>query len=325
MKTKHLFIFMLPLIISWQCSSPSQNTNNKMNGKHFDQIIVFGDGLSDMGQWGKLTDYRYPPSSAGFFESRWTNGPTWVEYFAADLGLNLGMENNLALGGATTGFYNINEPIKPLLGLGADVSLPGMLAQVQQYLTDHPVIGTKTLVVLWAGGHDIGSYLDFGQPDLGQYPPANNFRTAVEMLARAGARHFFIGTMPDMGYTPVYFGTSKQQEASALCRALNEGLAALAAEAEGTETHIYLFDGAGVFAKIAAMPSEYGIEYLDAYLPYEIIDFNNPLAEPTVRIPNKEKGLDPDLFMNWWAVSASRKVHKIIADEAIDFLNTKLQ
>jgi hypothetical protein len=49
----------------------------------------------------------------------------------------------------------------------------------------------------------------------------------------------------------------------------------------------------------------------------------NPLEKNNVTIPNKEKGMDPDEFMNWWAVSASAKVHQIIAGEAIRFVKSK--
>ncbi|MDX1902908.1 MAG: hypothetical protein SFU27_02020 [Thermonemataceae bacterium] len=56
--------------------------------KIFTNIVVFGDGLNDMGQWGRLTNFRYPPSEVGFYESRWTNGKTWVEHFAQSLNLH---------------------------------------------------------------------------------------------------------------------------------------------------------------------------------------------------------------------------------------------
>lgn len=53
----------------------------------FSGIVVFGDDLNDMGKWGKLTNYRYPPTYKGFFESPWTNGRVWVEHFAEALHL----------------------------------------------------------------------------------------------------------------------------------------------------------------------------------------------------------------------------------------------
>jgi phospholipase/lecithinase/hemolysin len=133
-----------------------------MEKLQFTNIIVIGDGLNDMGKWGKLTNFKYPPAEAGFYESRWTNGRVWVEHFADSLGLPMSLQNNFAMGGATTGFYNINEPMKTALRLNEKTPLLGMLAQVQTYLATNPNIDDKTLFVLWAGGHDIGTYLEYG-------------------------------------------------------------------------------------------------------------------------------------------------------------------
>ncbi len=290
-------------------------------GHQFNSITVFGDGLSDMGRWGQLTDLLYPPAHLGFFESRWTNGKTWVEHFAEGLGLPISLQNNYAIGGATSGVYNINEPLRQALKLGDNVKLEGMLAQVQTYLSGNPKIDNKALFVLWAGGHDIGNYLEYGQPDVQLYPPADNYGYAIDLLVKAGAKNVFVGTMPDMGYSPGYFGTPKQAEASQLCRELNEGLGKIAARYQGTNVHFFLFDGAGVFTKVGMNPAAYGIKYTEAYLPVNAIDFSNPLAKTTVLIPNKEKGLNPDEFMNWWAVSASARVHRIIGEEALVFIN----
>ena len=291
-----------------------------MTKSRFSDIVVFGDGLSDMGQWGQLTHYRYPPAELGFFESRWTNGKTWVEHFAEGLGLPISLQNNYAMGGATTGLYNINEPLRQALRLDDKVRLNGMLAQVQTYLAGNPAIGDKTLFVLWAGGHDIGNYLEYGQPDLQRYPPAGNYAQAIDLLVKSGAKNILAGTMPDMGFSPGYFGTPKQAEASQLCLELNEGLHNIAGQYQGDVLRLLVFDGAGVFAKVGMSPAAYGIKYTEAYLPYEVIDFAHPLAKTTAAIPNKEKGLNPDEFMNWWAVSASARGHRVIGEEALAFV-----
>lgn len=325
MKNYNITILSIIMIVVMTACNNSNNKTENMEQKQFTTIAVFGDGLSDMGQWGKLTNFKYPPASVGFYESRWTNGKTWVEYFTDSLGLELSLDNNFAMGGATTGLYNINEPLKPLLGLDSTIALNGMLAQVQKYLASKPKIDEQTLCVLWAGGHDIGNYLEYGQPDLKQYPPSENYRAAIDLLINAGVKNIFLGTMPDMGFTPMYFGTEKQQQASQLCNSLNEGLKNIEIEYSKKAINIYLFDGASVFAKVGQNPEEYGIEFTEAYLPYDIIDFSNPMTHPTKKIINKEKGLNPDLFMNWWAVSASAKVHTIIANEAVKFINSKKQ
>ncbi len=316
-----LMVFTVLSVIFFGCETVKQARKMEQN---FSGIVVFGDGLNDMGKWGELTNYQYPPAEVGFYESRWTNGKVWVEHFAESLELPISLDNNFAMGGATTGLYNINEPLKPVLKLDDKTPLLGMLAQVQTYLSSNPKIDDNTLFVLWAGGHDIGNYLEYGQPDLAQYPPANNYKQAIELLVKAGAKNIFVGTMPDMGYSPGYFGTDKQAKASELCQNLNNGLQEIEDGYKNTPVKFFKFDGAAVFTKVGMNPSEYGIKYTDAYLPMNIINFMNPLKKTNIVIPNKDKGLNPDEFMNWWAVSASAKVHRIIADEAVRFtLNNK--
>lgn len=54
----------------------------------YSKFVVFGDGLSDQGRWGPLTDFRYPPSPP-FAGGRWTGGPTWIEHLSALSGVPL--------------------------------------------------------------------------------------------------------------------------------------------------------------------------------------------------------------------------------------------
>lgn len=318
MNTKSVLFLWLAMLFVAACNT--SKTDKKMEQK-FSAIVVFGDGLNDMGKWGKITNFKYPPAEVGFLESRWTNGKVWVEHFAESLNLPISLENNFAMGGATTGLYNINEALKPALQLDEKTPLLGMLAQVQTYLATNPKIEDKTLFVLWAGGHDIGNYLEYGQPDLAQYPPAGNYKQAIELLVKAGAKNIFVGTMPDMGYSPGYFGTDKQAKASELCQNLNKGLDEIEKNYQNTAVKFYKFDGAGIFSKVGMNPAQYGIKYTEAYLPMDIINFMKPLEKTNIAIPNKEKGLHPDEFMNWWAVSASAKVHKIIAEEAVKYVS----
>lgn len=320
----YLQIVLLFVLISVVVAA--QNNNLSKSSKGINKIIVFGDGLSDMGRWGKLTNYKYPPADAGFFESRWTNGKVWVEHLADELNIRLTFDENFALGGATTGYYNINESLRQALQLDSTIKLNGMLGQVAEYLSSNPKVDDRTLFVLWAGGHDIGSYLDYGQPDLAKYPPAENFKQAVSMLVEAGAKYFMIGTMPDMGYTPIYFGTELQEKASKLCAKLNDGIENIITSYQNSDVKLIKIDGAKIFFEVGMNPAKFGFKFLEPYLPLNIINFSNPLEKTNVEIPNKEKGLNPDEFMNWWAVSASAKMHKIIADEAIkifkeNFLN----
>lgn len=319
---KHLFSCIIALFLSAILFSQTSKSR-KMESKKILSIVVFGDGLNDMGRWGKMTNYQYPPAAHGFYESRWTNGKVWVELLAEKLKLKIDLTNNLAMGGATTGYYNINEPLRGSLQLNESVKLEGMLAQVNSYLQSKPTISENTLFVLWAGGHDIGNYLEYGQPDLIKNPPAANYSTAISLLVKNGAKNIMFGTMPDMGYTPVYFGTEKQTRASELCNQLNQGLDQIVLNYNAQSVRIIKLDGAKIFTEVGMNAAKYGFRYTEPFLPYNIIDFSNPLKKVEISIPNKEKGLNSDEFMNWWAVSASAKMHQIIADRAFETLTIK--
>lgn len=280
------------------------------------KLIVFGDGLSDQGRFGALTQNRYPPSPP-FLEGRWTNGLTWVEILAQRLNIPLNAADNWAQGGATTGVYNINEPLRQALGLSADAPIRGVLAQVDAALTQNPQLDQNALYVVWAGGHDFGSYLDYGMPDVVAYPPAANIQAALEKLANAGARNFILGNMPDLGSTPAYYGTEKGSLATRLIAEYNQGLANAANQLRQTYgAIIFLFDAVSIFTEIAMAPQNFGIKYIaEAYLPMEYINFANPLA-PAQPLPQNRQGQSPEEYMTFWAVAAGSVVHRTLGERA---------
>jgi phospholipase/lecithinase/hemolysin len=281
------------------------------------KLVVFGDGLSDQGRWGPLTGFRYPPSPP-FAEGRWTGGPTWVEHLSRLSGVPLAAEDNHAMGGAITGWWNINEPLRGALGLAAEVPLPGVRGQVEAALAAGPA-DPQALFILWAGGHDIGNWLEYGQPDILAEPPAANLRAAAERLIGAGARHILVGTMPDMGATALYAGTDKAERATEATEAMNAGIHAWAEELTTDGVQVIVLDGAAAFASAFTRAGELGITVFDeAYLPYDAIDFANPLA-PAKPVP---EGRDPNAFFSFWAVSAGPQVHRAIADHALNVLQT---
>lgn len=280
----------------------------------YSKLVVFGDGLSDGGYFGRLTANRYPPSPP-FFEGRWTDGPTWVEVLAAQSGWRLEPRDNHAQGGATTGRFNINDPLRAALGVPAEVPIVGVLAQIERAAATPGAIDPQALHVVWAGGHDIGAYLDFGQPDLRAHPPADNIRAGLKRLQQAGAKHVLLGTLPDLGATPAYAGTPKAAEASRLTREYNAGLARAAAEFRAAGLQVTLLDGGAAFARAGRLAASLGIKVFDqAYLPDDYIDFAQPLA-PAKPLP---AGREPGDYFSFWAVAASAKVHRVIAQAALE-------
>lgn len=306
-----LFMGIIALILS--CNNVSQKSD-KMENKKFTNIFVFGDGLSDMGRYGKLTNNQYPPSPP-FYEGRWTNGKVWIENLADSLKINLKPENNFAMGGATTGYYNINEQLRAALKLDSTALIMGLMTQIDLFLSQNAALDTSALYVVWAGGHDFGSYLDYGQPDLKQYPPAENIKTAIEKLQSKGAKYFIVGNMPDISATPAYANSDKKENAKQLVTDFNSAIDKIIAdfEKEG-KSKIYKVDAFAIFTDIAMNAQKYGFKYWqEAYLPMDYIDFTNPLAPSKYKtVPNADKGMKEDEFISFWGLAAGRKVHELI-------------
>lgn len=302
----------------WSAATWAQ-TNSHLKGpdrSQYSKLVVFGDGLSDQGIFGRLTANRYPPSPP-FENGRWTNGPTWVEHLSRISGWPLAELDNHAQGGATTGHYNINEPLRSALGLGAYAPIRGVRAQIDAALRTTPKLDPRALYVVWAGGHDIGAYLDYGQPDIKAHSPAANIRAGIEALKSAGAKHVLLGTMPDMGATPGYAGTAKASQATALVKDYNLEINHLAQNLRSTGMHITLLDGEAAFADAAKRVSQRGVkQFSEAFLPLDYVDFQNPLA-PAKPLP---EGRIADEYFSFWAVSASAKVHEALGAFAYELL-----
>ena len=73
----------------------------------FDEIVVFGDSLSDQGNLSTLTGGLIPPGNPAirpfYVDGRFSNGPIWVDHLQSDdPGLSV---TNFAVGGAFTGSF----------------------------------------------------------------------------------------------------------------------------------------------------------------------------------------------------------------------------
>lgn len=87
-------------------------------GSDIKNIYVFGDSFSDTGNLNRLVNFALP-SPEFYYQGRFSNGPTWVEYLANDLKANL---TNYAYASATTDndefpgiFLNLISPLYKIL------------------------------------------------------------------------------------------------------------------------------------------------------------------------------------------------------------------
>lgn len=165
----------------------------------YPQTYFFGDSLTDAGSFSA----SLPPGTGKFTTNP---GPVWSEDLAAQLGTDarpaVAGGTNYAQGGARV----IGRP-----GVADDNPLTAnalpVHEQISAYLAKTPQADPEALYVIWAGANDIFRAIDSTKPESAQ-PQAYITQTARQLvqevlrLQAAGARHFMIGAVPDIGITP---------------------------------------------------------------------------------------------------------------------------
>ena len=192
----------------------------------YSSLVFFGDSLSDTGNVLSLTTAFAPPPFPAFpgAAGRFSNGPVWTEYLASGLGLPSASNpsnllftgtavapigplggQNFSYGGARTGLGGSAGPTTGLLGQLIDwngSAFSGALTRAAD---------PNGLYVVLAGANDLrdarsanpgGTAADAAARAASAATTAANVTNSLALLARAGARHFLISNLPDLGRTP---------------------------------------------------------------------------------------------------------------------------
>jgi phospholipase/lecithinase/hemolysin len=251
----------------------------------FSQIFVFGDSLSDTGNLFAATQQQLPPSSP-YFQGRASNGPLWIEYFAADLGLSQST-TNFALGGATTGRTNTFVE-----------GLPGLSQQIQGFVTTYPQADQRALYVIWAGNND---YLS-GQ-STNPAVPVQNLINAISALSKTGARKFLVVNLPNLGQLPATRSNiQSSQGLSLLSASHNAGLrATLPLVRRGLGVRVTLVNVDRLFRQALTIPSDFG--------------FTN-VTEACLNQTTGAVCPNPEQYLFWDGIHPTTQAHQFIAQFA---------
>jgi phospholipase/lecithinase/hemolysin len=242
----------------------------------FDRVIAFGDSLTD------------DAFGDGHGFTRYSNGPVWVDYLAAELAIPT--VENRAWSGAMTGTGNANA-----------FDWSGLGWQVEQFAP--PPDLAATLFTVWIGTNDLYT----GEADVAA--SIGNVRRALDGLAAKGARHLLVVSQPDITLAPAYRAGTKYADKAARVRELvqefNRSLDATLADsgdgfaARHPEVELYRVDAHALFDKIAKDGT-----------------FKNT-TEPwfgTYQYP------DPHGYMWWDDWHPMTEVHRRVAAEAVTVL-----
>lgn len=276
----------------------------------FSQIYVFGDSLADPGNLFQASGGLVPQTPP--YAQRFSNGPVWVEYLAADLGLapalaadpstNVGDGINFAVGGASTGPNLTNFPL-PL----------GVLSQVNvftQLINTAPLQpNDDALYIYVAGGNDIVANLA-GSPDFADLGTSlSNTTAALQSLIDIGAENILVSNVPDLGATPRFNVLPSAGVISNTVNSYNQSLAAIldSLSLSNPTANLLGFDLNGLFGDAIANPANYGFTNVtDACLGDGMFSVDNPFSICS----------DPDSYLFWDNFHPSTAAHAIVADVA---------
>lgn len=268
-------------MVVFATSLPNSVTTQEL-ARSINQIYVFGDSLSDTGTIYNATGGAYPPSPP-YFQGRYSNGPVWVEHLASKLAVTLDRTTNFAAGGATTGEKG-------------SYGVPGLLTQVDSFMSAHAQADSQALYVVWAGAND---YLQ------GETQPTivvENVMQAIASLSKVGAQKILVGNLPDLGQLPSTRDTSNAKALSAATQAHNLSLSrslAGASQKLGAAVQVIQLDANKLYQEAETHPSTFGFTNVTS----------GCLSSP-------DSCRQPDTFLFWDGIHPTTAAHRALGESA---------
>lgn len=285
----------------------------------FNQLVVFGDSLSDVGNLALATagsSTVSPPLPPYDTAGEFTDGPDTTPSTSI-VGVWVQQLNNNFLHGADTGF----SPLTPSLSGGTDYAFggavtgssstpPGMATQVATFLSANPTAPSNNLYVFWGGANDI---LDAAsQPgatptsiETAATTAAANINSQIQQIANAGGKYFLWANMPPLNQTPgaISAGALAQDVALQATISFNTAWQTDVASLNASGVHVLGENVNTLFASIVANPSQYG--------------FTNVTSPARGQI-----GVNPDQYLFWGNIHPTTAADKLLAQQSYNDINS---
>lgn len=275
----------------------------------YDSLYVFGDSLSDQGNFYAIAGKSTPPPeyTDGTTFGRFTNGKNYVDYLASRLGIStsnsLAGGNNYAYGGARTDSH-------PQASYGA-LSLLDQLAVYNNSRGTTP--DPDALFIVWAGANNLKDIL---MPPSGIPPTTGEIsqalaKTALDMgsavatLASYGAKNILVPNLPDLGIVPLATGGgSRNWDATLLSRSYNQMLDGVLNGFEQSHQGINLmrFDTFALVDDVYDNPGKYGLTNVTTACYSAFVE------------PGGKMAGDPADYLSWDGFHPTTAAHRILAD-----------
>jgi phospholipase/lecithinase/hemolysin len=205
-------------------------------GFSYTALYVFGDSLSDTGR---------NPAGTNYYNERYSNGPLWVEYLSADLGIPYNPSNNFAVSGSTT------------------TNLPAQIAGLKG------AAGLQTaLFTLLSGGNDFIAVTETGLTDAATWGvfitnTVANLTNAIGELYTNGARNIVVGNLANLAQTPVFIGLDTESYSNLVVSKVNLFNQLLYASVTNemlqySGLRLYFLDDNAGLSNVLSAPAAYG-------------------------------------------------------------------
>lgn len=263
--------------------------NNKI-----DKIISFGDSLSDINNMYNMSNWLLP-NRASWFQGRFSNGLTWVEYLSQKMEIPL---YNRAIGGSA--------------GNTQKLIIPGLTNQVDlwiDYLADAKNYNPqKTLATILIGGNDFITY-NRNVNDL-----IIDVNDGLTELAQHNVGHILVLNLPDITSAPI-FSIENRDKSEVFNKVIeyNQKLTILinSLQTKYPNTQFKLVDTKAILDEIIQNHKQYEIENVND----SCLDMNS--GSPTKYITHHEVSYsctNPAKFLFWDALQITTKAHSLLAD-----------
>lgn len=212
------------------------------------QLIFFGDSLSDNGNYYSISLKLIPPSPP-YYKGRFSNGFTWAENLGNVFYQKYYIDYRIyAVGGATA---------TPIF-----IAPTTLRAEIYDYLTRSLLVDrSKTLFSVWIGAND---YLFDSKTDVDTLSShvINRIAEGINLLIEHGGKHFIVMNLPDIAKTP-YGQHGATERLHTLSILHNQKLAAAInqIENEHPEVKIVFIDIYQIFAGLLKDPQQYNTKY----------------------------------------------------------------
>ena len=287
----------------------------------YDDIISFGDSLSDVGNVVGVTDPGNAPLINGYYQqTHFSDNIVWVEWLANFWNLPTRTPGR---GNVTTlppqpngnvwawgGSEAASGTVQPD---GVNEPIPNLQLEVSQYLANNTV-NPNALYTIWSGANNLLVGGKFGPQAAAD--AVDSVKDVLKTLEAAGARHFVVLNMPKLGDTPEAQagGVIDETIANEFATVYNDVLEAVLFELR----HDPLFD-ADIFDVDTFSELELVVDTVKSGEPYTP-DFFVP-GDPVTITNVTDQGLDffnntgtfPPGYLFWDDIHPTTQGHQVVA------------